>query len=76
VTYDDRKTTDDTPEPDPNRCEHCGHPEGYCACHCCNEPANTLECPSCGSVDPCLRGFSLDGSACADVWHDEIPCGA
>jgi ribosomal protein S14 len=37
MTYDDWKATDTTPEPDPNRCETCGHPEGYCDCPCCHE---------------------------------------
>lgn len=37
-TYDDWKTTDDTPEPEPEYwCEGCEHdPEG-CDCPCCNE---------------------------------------
>jgi hypothetical protein len=38
MTYDDWKTTDDTPQPDPNRCDVCGHPDGYCDCPCCVEP--------------------------------------
>jgi hypothetical protein len=38
MTYDDWKTTDDTPAPDPNRCAVCGHPEGHCDCPCCVEP--------------------------------------
>ena len=42
MTYDDWKTTDDTPAPDPNRCEKCGHPEGYCDCPCCVEPDQKL----------------------------------
>lgn len=35
MTYDDWKATDDTPEPDPNRCVQCEHPEGHCDCPCC-----------------------------------------
>lgn len=31
-------TEDTTPEPDPNRCDRCEHPEGHCDCRCCNEP--------------------------------------
>jgi hypothetical protein len=46
MTYDDWKSTDATPEPDPNRCEKCGHPEGNCDCRCCNEPP--LMCDRCG----------------------------
>lgn len=36
-------TEDTTPEPDPNTCEKCGHPEGHCDCRCCNEPAEMCD---------------------------------
>lgn len=37
-TYDEWKTTDDTPQPDPNFCPACDHPENYCDCPCCVAP--------------------------------------
>jgi hypothetical protein len=44
MTYDDWKSTDPTPEPDPNSCEKCEHQEGNCDCRCCNEPEACDHC--------------------------------
>lgn len=42
MTYDDWKTTDDTPEPEPAwRCDECGHhgaDDDSCGCPCCTDP--------------------------------------
>ena len=41
MTYDDwkcRSDRDEGQQPDPNCCETCGHPDGYCDCPCCIEP--------------------------------------
>lgn len=56
MTYDDWKTRDDTPQPDPNRCEKCGHPEGYCDCLCCHEGRCTA-CGDYGCYGSCLIEF-------------------
>lgn len=55
MTYDDWKTTDDTPQPDPNPCEKCGHAEGACDCEpCCREPKDKT----------CQHGAALDVHCC------------
>lgn len=41
MTYDDwklRSDRDEAPQPDPNPCADCGHPDGWCDCPCCLEP--------------------------------------
>lgn len=42
MTYDDWKSTDTTPEPEPAwHCSECGHngrADEYCGCSCCTEP--------------------------------------